>query len=68
MTTPQYREFDPRTELPKYLDEYKFHRDDPTWNQCGRNWTFDNLKEPNSPKVWRTLRPIVNLKRPQCCP
>ena len=55
----EYREFDPRIELPRWLDEYKWHRDDVTWSQCGRDWTADRLNDPHYPKVWRTRRPNV---------
>lgn len=52
-----YREIDPKVELPRWLDEYKWHPDEATWSQCARDWTADRLNDPHYPKVWRTRRP-----------
>lgn len=55
-----FREFDPRNELPRWRDEYKWHPDEATWSQCACDWTADRLFDPHYPKVWRTRRPITN--------
>jgi hypothetical protein len=59
----EWREFDPKIELPRWLDEYKWHRDEATWSQCARDWTTDRLNDPHYPKVWRTRRPNVRDHR-----
>jgi hypothetical protein len=65
-----FREFDPKIELPRWLDEYKWHRDDSRWNQCGRDWTTHDLREPHYPQVWRTRRPnsVMCFKEPEVTP
>jgi hypothetical protein len=52
-----WREFDPSVELPQWLDEYKWHRDDSQWCQTGRDATPADVAYPFYPPVWRTRRP-----------
>ncbi len=52
-----FREFDPKIELPHWLDEYKWHSGDSRWSQAGRDATPADVASPHYPKVWRTRRP-----------
>ena len=61
---PAFREFEPKVELPRWLDEYKWHGDDRQWNQTGRDATPADVAAPHYPKVWRTRRPNAKVSHP----
>ena len=56
-TDAPWREFDPKIELPRFLDQFKRHRTDKDWREIGKNMTFDEVFAPHFPKIWRTRRP-----------